>query len=203
MSLLRLMPAATIAAIVLAGCSPAPVKDAPASDEATVVAGSVIAGKADKAVLKPADAQCAGGEQTVFSCKLSSGRRASVCVTGGDSGFAQYRFGKDGAVPELTWPATAASGTLEWASVPYSGGGEAQISFARGDTRYIIYSRIIRTNFAVGEPNNPAIEDGVLVQGAGDKTTDLRCDDPDVAPVNVNLAEKHAARSEGLFTYGE
>ena len=198
---MRWLSAAALALFALAGCSPEPASDAIEAD--TAPAQGEFAEEPAEQPVPATDAQCSSGEQTIFSCKFASGKRASVCVTEGDSGLAQYRFGSDGAAPELAWPATPDAGKLAWASVAYSGGGEAQISFARGNTRYIIYSRIIRTNFAAGEPNNPAIEDGVLVQVADGETTDLRCADANIAPVNVELAEKYTARADDLFTMSE
>ena len=99
--------------------------------------------------------ECASGEAEVFSCKVAGGKRIAICGTGTGRGEAEYRFG-DGE-PELVL-----SGG-RWASVPYSGGGEAQVAFASGDTSYVVFSRIVRTNFAAGEPNDPAISDGVIV----------------------------------------
>ena len=198
---MRWLSTAALAPFALAGCSPEPASDAIEGD--TAPAQGQVAEEPAKQPVVAIDAQCGSEEQTIFSCKFSSGKRASVCVTEGDAGFAQYRFGSDGAAPELAWPATPDAGKLAWASVAYSGGGEAQISFARRNTRYIIYSRIIRTNFAAGEPNNPAIEDGVLVQAADGQTSDLRCDDANVAPVNVDLAAKYAARADDLFAISE
>lgn len=136
-------------------------------------------------------AQCEAGEGTMFACKVTNGKRATVCV--GDGNKVKYRYG--GAMPELTIQGG------KWASVAYSGGGELQIAFENGDTRYIVFSRIVRTNFKAGEPNNPAISDGVIVM-RGDKVLDMEvCDDLNNKPADYDLAEKTLPRADELFTY--
>ncbi len=192
-----------LAAAALAGCGEVP-GDAPemvqtsnaASDVDIEIAGDPVA------VAEVAGAQCAEGEEAVFSCKLANGKHVSVCGNL-ETKFAQYRYGAAGKAPDLVWPAKAADGKLDWASVSYSGGGEAQISFARGDTRYVIYSRVVRTNFTAGEPNNPAVEDGVLILKGGKQLADLKCDDGDVKPVDYDRAGKFADKADDLFFYGE
>ncbi len=134
---------------------------------------------------------CAASEETIFSCTTKTGKQLAVCV--GDEG-AQYRFGKD--TPELML-----SGG-RWASAAYSGGGEAQIAFDNGDTRYIVFSRMIRTNFAAGEPNNPAISDGVVVEKSGEFVAVLECGGAgELMPVQYSAAESHLPRADELFTY--
>ena len=139
--------------------------------------------------------ECASGEAEVFSCKVAGGKRITICGTGMGTGRgeAEYRFG-DGE-PELVL-----SGG-RWASVPYSGGGEAQVAFASGDTSYVVFSRIVRTNFAAGEPNDPAISDGVIVLEGEEVIGIQLCDDPDVAAIDYDLAEAHFARADDLFSW--
>ena len=139
--------------------------------------------------------ECASGEAEVFSCKVAGGKRIAICGTGMGTGRgeAEYRFG-DGE-PELVL-----SGG-RWASVPYSGGGEAQVAFASGDTRYVVFSRIVRTNFAAGEPNDPAISDGVIVLEGEEVIGFQLCDDPDVAAIDYDLAEAHFPRADDLFSW--
>jgi hypothetical protein len=134
---------------------------------------------------------CAPEEERIFSCKVASGKRIAICGTGERD--AEYRFGE--SVPELVLRGG------RWASVPYSGGGEAQIAFASGATRYIVFSRMVRTNFAAGEPNNPAISDGVMVLD-GEKVIGLQlCDDADTVSIDYDLAEAHFPRSDELFSW--
>lgn len=197
-----------LAVAALAGCGEAPADTAADTAGAAQRADAAQNAAFDEPVTVQSGtadvggALCGAGEEAVFSCKLANGKHVSVCGAQGAK-LAQYRYGISGKTPELIWPARAADGKLQWASTPYSGGGEAQISFARGDTRYVVYSRVIRTNFAAGEPNNPAIEDGVLVLKGSKQLADLKCDDADGKPVDYDLAEKYAEKADDLFFYGE
>lgn len=194
-----------VAAIALAACgneaaeapAEAPVAaDAPtqapksADAERTQTKNSRLPNSRPGAVV-PASVLCRGKEQAIFSCKVENGKRIAVCAAPG--GPVQYRFGAD--TPEITLDAS------RWASVPYSGGGEAQIAFANGDTRYIVFSRMVRTNFEPGETNDPAISDGVVVL-RGERFLGLqRCNDPNVGAVDVNALGNLLPRMDELFTY--
>ncbi|MGB5723982.1 MAG: hypothetical protein WBM39_06175 [Parasphingorhabdus sp.] len=144
---------------------------------------------------------CSAKEPAIFSCQLKGRKVVSVCGTENEAGTktAQYRFGVPGKSPELVWPGTAGKDRLTFASVPYSGGGEAQISFARGDVTYVVYSRMVRTNFAAGEPNHPEMTDGILVLKGKKTVSDLVCADRDVVPVDYDLATQYANRSDEAF----
>jgi len=83
---------------------------------------------------------------------LQSGKRLAICSAGGST--ATYRFG--GGTPELELTGG------RWARVGYSGGGELQIAFDNGDTRYVVFGRTIRTNFDE-RGNDPASSDGVII----------------------------------------
>lgn len=134
---------------------------------------------------------CGAGEETVFSCKTETGNDLAVCAAGED---VHYRFGKGS--PDMSLMGA------RWATVGYSGGGEAQILFSNGNTDYIVFSRMIRTNFTPGEPNNPAISDGVIVR-RGEKTLSMhQCEGGQAEkPVDYNLAEAAIAnRGNELFT---
>lgn len=110
---------------------------------------------------------------------------------------AQYRYGQAGQRPELTWPDADSDDRLTFASVPYSGGGEAQLQFRRGDHQYIVYSRVIRTNFKAGEPNDPAMQDGVIVRRGGEIVARHACADPDVQSIDYEKAGRYAQDSAG------
>ena len=144
---------------------------------------------------------CSADEPAIFSCQLKSRKVISVCGTESGAGnkAAQYRFGTPGQSPELVWPEAAGKDNLTFASVPYSGGGEAQLSFSRGDVTYVVYSRVIRTNFAAGEPNNPEMTDGVIVLKGKQTVSDLVCADTDVFPVSYDLASEYANQSDEAF----
>lgn len=96
---------------------------------------------------------CGPKETTIFACTVGSGKTLAVCLKGGDR--ATYRFGGD--TPEIELEGG------RWARVGYSGGGELQIAFDNANTRYVVFSRTVRTNFTAGEPNDPAMSDGVVV----------------------------------------
>ncbi|WP_298467778.1 hypothetical protein [uncultured Erythrobacter sp.] len=191
-------------ALVLSACqsestqSPAPQSEQ-AENEAEPAAGQVDteeaaepAGPSATKVAANSSAACSAKEETLFSCTASNGKQIAVCAAG--EGRIEYRYGKGDAELVLADP--------EWASVPYSGGGEAQIAFTNGDTRYIVFSRIVRTNFEPGEPNNPAISDGVIVQ-RGEKLLNMQaCGAGDLKPVDYNVAERLMPQSRNeLFTY--
>lgn len=141
---------------------------------------------------------CQEGEDIIFACTMKSGKKASICVTGsGNTGqnekkFAQYRFGPADAPAELVWPMAPSDGKLAFKSVPYSGGGEAQISFVNGDTEYVVFSRMVRTNFEPGEPNYPAIEDGILIRRGGTVLGELGCGGDVEMPIQYALAEQYS-----------
>lgn len=150
----------------------------------------------------PATSACAETEATIFSCSIRDGRTIAVCVSRDNQGreFAQYRFGQSDQPPELAWPTSFEERGMQWASVPYSGGGEAQLSFARGDIRYVIYSRVVRTNFTAGEPNDPSFEDGAYVYRGARRISALPCAAEADRSVSVAMAERFAEQQDELFT---
>ena len=146
---------------------------------------------------------CAKSEAVIFSCAVKNGKTISVCekVVGDGQKFAQYRYGERDKAAELVWPLSHKDGSLKFATVPYSGGGEGQIAFTRGQYQYVAFSRMVRTNFEADEPNNPAIVDGVIVLRGGKISQIQKCDDIDPMPVQYGLAEKLMGREDELFTY--
>lgn len=183
--------------IGLAGCSGADERMAGDGkpEQSEVVDPSLVIAPSERLPAEPVNrevSRCASKAQTIFSCRMKSGKQASVCVMGeGDAAFAQYRFGPPDASPELVWPQTRQAGQLAFKSVPYSGGGEQQISFTRDGTTYVVFSRVIRTNFAPGETNDPAIEDGILVMRSGAVLGELPCDGEVEMPIQVFAAERY------------
>lgn len=140
------------------------------------------------------DNLCASGEPVIFSCLLDNGNALSVCAAAEAGGprFAQYRYGPSREASELSFPARRQDGALRFLSVPYSGGGEAQLSFARGSASYVVYSRVMRTNFEAGEPNNPQFDDGVLVLNGGKIIANHRCEGDQLTSIDYDLAAKYA-----------
>jgi hypothetical protein len=139
----------------------------------------------------PTQIDCTAQEEAVFSCAMPGDKRLAVCAP--SEGPAQYRFG--GKTPELVLRGG------KWATAMYSGGGEAQIAFANGDTRYIVFSRMVRTNFAAGEPNYPAITDGVMITRDGEFVALRLCEGGQAdLPVQYDAAERAFAQEDELFT---
>lgn len=183
----------------LAACSQAP--DAPAVESgegAEAAVEKTTEGSEDLAALTETTpvaelipASCSAEETPIFFCTVKGGKRLSVC--GSKEGAAQYRFGDEDAA-ELVLDGG------EFATAPYSGGGEAQIKFEAGDVSYIVYSRVVRTNFEPGEPNNPAITDGVIVLQNGAQIAERTCDGGEVKPIDYDAAEELLPRTDKLFT---
>lgn len=187
----------TAAVIALAGCSkiddPETPDGAPAGSDPIVTVNAE--GDSDRAARKRLEkpAGCIGAETVIFHCKIESGEHLSVCGTqNGSMRSAEYRFEGD------TKSIVLAGG--EFAAVPYSGGGEGQIAFNNGAVRYIVFSRMVRTNFEPGEPNNPAISDGVLIERGGRFAGLRKCDDPDIMPIQDDTAQKYMDMRDELFT---
>ncbi len=175
---------------VLAGCQGQGAEIAAAPEDPAPAASAE--GDAPQAVPTVA---CAAGETPIFTCTFADGKRIAVCGT--QPGNAEYRFGGEGQ-PELV----LSGGRNAYAM--YSGGGESQLAFDNGDTRYIVFSRMVRTGFGE-EGNLPAISDGVVVERAGKFAAIRICDDPDLRAVDVDAAERHlsantASGGAGLFT---
>ena len=101
-----------------------------------------------------------------------------------------------GEESELVFPKQRGGGAIRFASVPYSGGGEAQLSFTRGPYRYVVYSRVVRTNFTAGEPNDPQLDDGVLVLKNGKRIADYGCSPEALHPVDYDFSEKYAEKAD-------
>ncbi|WP_370177975.1 hypothetical protein [Alteriqipengyuania sp.] len=134
---------------------------------------------------------CTSPEKTLFFCEAGR-KQIAVCGIYDAEGerSAQYRYGSDTAEPVL--------GDGRFASVPYSGGGEAQIEFLNGSTRYIVYSRTVRTNFKAGEPNNPELTDGVMVVRGGEVLSDKQCTG-DPQSVDVMAGDDYGGVESELF----
>ncbi|MEH6791942.1 hypothetical protein [Parasphingorhabdus sp.] len=201
--------AATAAALLLTGCDSQPAPDparsdaelAPASKQLASVSPAAPGPQKDGAAAPAGTGLCTAQEDVVFSCQLENRKIASVCGVKNPVGVtvAQYRYGAAGQKPELSWPNTDSADRLAFASVPYSGGGEAQLQFRRGDNQYVVYSRVIRTNFTAGEPNDPAMEDGVFVRKGEDVVARHRCDDPAVVPISYDKAERYAEKAGDII----
>ncbi|MCK0127864.1 hypothetical protein [Erythrobacter sp. F6033] len=135
--------------------------------------------------------KCTAQEETIFYCPITGRKRLAVCAP--EQGEAEYRYGGDN--PELTLRGG------KWANTMYSGGGEAQILFSNGDIDYIVFSRMVRTNFAEGEPNYPAITDGVVVSRGEEVLSIQLCEGGQaIMPVQYDAAERAFGATEDIFT---
>ncbi len=193
------LSATLLPALLLVGCDvyhdpPAPPSEDPAKPE--LASADALDLGLSAATSSPAYSQrkiqvaCGSDEETIFSCKTDAGKTIAVCAS---EKSVQYRYGKDTAAIVLT--------ATEWASVPYSGGGEGQIRFTNGDTDYIVFSRMIRTHFKEGEPNYPAISDGVIVMRDDEVLRLLECEGGQAEkPLDFNIADARLARLNELFT---
>lgn len=205
---MRRMGLAASAALVLAGCGAAESATESVEDTGETISemrethrvameSGPEAGRMAKAQAPDGDpVACAADEQELFSCTAGS-KRIAVCGVTNAQGqkTAQYRFG----TPE---EAEIVLDGGRFANVPYSGGGEAQIAFANGATRYIVYSRTVRTNFTAGEPNNPEFTDGVMVLRNGETIADRQCTG-DVESVDVMAGDSFGGVANELFHYAD
>lgn len=126
---------------------------------------------------------CKAGEPVLFECGAGA-KRIAVCGK-----TPEYRFGTPARLD------LSASAGMTYASTPYSGGGEQQLSVTNGAYRYIVYSNMIRTGFGPGG-NNPAFEAGVTVQREGKTLSTRKCTAPRDAGVDLELAEKLLPQGE-------
>jgi len=190
------------AAMLLAGCDRQPpsaaldpeVQSSASPETSTAEQAPGRQDQANNAAQSTRIGLCEPREEIIFSCRLENGKTASVCGTnmGTGAGAAQYRYGQAAQRPELTWPDADSADGLSFASVPYSGGGEAQLQFRRGDHQYIVYSRVIRTSFKAGEPNDPAMQDGVIVRRVDKIVARHACADPGVRSIDYEKARRYA-----------
>lgn len=187
------MRAVLASALLLAGCAgEADRGEVRSGQDASggPVSSTAIEISAD-AVPESSSVACTAEEEEIFSCRVKNGKRIAVCASEDRGG--QYRFGK--ATPELVL-----DGGI-WAFTPYSGGGEAQIAFTKGAIRYVVFSRMVRTNFKAGEPNDPVFSDGVIVLD-GEKVIGLQaCEDPEAMPIQYAAAEAYFPTADELFTW--
>lgn len=193
--------AAISAVAALAGCNSG--SDNQSADPAVPADGVAVASAPapDKASEAPqqndqSGVDCVDQQATIFSCTLSDGSLLRVCQA---NGSAQYRFGPANGPAEITLPRTP-GGDWAWASVPYSGGGEAQARFANGQFDYIVYSRVVRTRFD-GNGNEPEITDGVIVRQNGAIIANRRCDPAIVRALDVNALQALQPGQSELFAY--
>lgn len=122
---------------------------------------------------------CRVDERPLFVCPL--GRKlAAVCA---GAGTATYRFGRVGHA-ELQ-----ATG-LGFAERMYSGGGEAQISFARNGYRYVLYDRTVRTGFDAEGHNDPQTTRGLIVRHGDSIRSSAACREAGTVGIAAETASR-------------
>lgn len=112
---------------------------------------------------------CQAGEVAIFSCAIG-GKIASLCASpdiGPGQGSLAYRFGRKDAI-ELTHPDKPVPPDQAFSTAVVGDAGFAGdiVRFSRGETRYTLYSIIVRGQ---GE------RDGIRVTRDGRQRADLKC----------------------------
>lgn len=109
---------------------------------------------------------CTKGEAPLFSCPIGV-KVVSVC--GVSATGATYRYGRPGRI-ELE-----RRGGLHYANQGFSGGGEDQLWFDNASTRYILYSRTVRTSFSSSGRHDPEFSAGLVALTHGRKLFNHGC----------------------------
>lgn len=114
---------------------------------------------------------CKLSETAIFSCAIGS-KIASLCASpdiGPGQGSLTYRFGREGKI-ELTHPDRPVPPAQAFSTAVVGDAGFAGdiVRFWRGETRYTLYSIIVRGQ---GE------RDGIRISRDGRQLADLRCKD--------------------------
>lgn len=114
---------------------------------------------------------CQPNETAVFSCAIG-GKIASLCASadiGPGQGSLTYRFGRQGAI-ELTHPDKPMRPDQAFSTAVVGDAGFTGdiVRFSRGETRYTLYSIIVRGQ---GE------RDGIRIARGGRRIADLTCKD--------------------------
>ncbi|MXO69117.1 hypothetical protein GRI72_09795 [Altererythrobacter marinus] len=159
------------------------------------------AGQGERVEPAPAlAARCGAQAEPIFHCTVADGRVLSVCVATGDGGVPRVRYSFGRGAAHLVLP-TPEGPPPRFATVPYSGGGEAQIAFDDGPWRHVVFSRMVRTNFTAGEPNYPAIRDGLVVLREGRFAQMHVCQGGAAdLPIQYEAAGRAMTREDELFT---
>ena len=85
------------------------------------------AGQGERVEPAPAlAARCGAQAEPIFHCTVADGRVLSVCVATGDGGAPRVRYSFRRGAAHLVLP-TPEGPPPRFATVPYSGGGEAQV----------------------------------------------------------------------------
>jgi len=148
---------------------------------------------------------CTPTENIVFSCRTGA-KMVSICASkdvGPSRGYLQYRFGKPDSrepleliLPESQLPPPrVATG----ASVPFSGGGGAWLTFAKGPVGYTVYTGIGKWGPG-GELREKA---GLAVDQGRKRIAVLKCDNPKAArsEIGPDWFDKTGVKAGGDFDF--
>jgi hypothetical protein len=119
-----------------------------------------------------AESLCQENEVVMFSCRIGS-KIVSLCSSrdvSATSGYIQYRFGRPGRKPELTYPQAGVKPTdaFSYYYDGYAKGSTHQLTFTNGLYSYTLYSE--RHVFEWSGS-------GVVVEEIDKQVANLRCDD--------------------------
>jgi hypothetical protein len=116
-----------------------------------------------------AEGMCKQEEQVVFNCDLKKST-ASLCLDKKNSTFVYRNGTRDKLSLEVpTAGKESDASPFHFSNVPYAGGGEAHVRFARGDYDYFLYDKTVKTDDG---PENSA---GIVVFQRGKKVANLTC----------------------------
>jgi len=134
-------------------------------------------------VLAPQAAALDGAaRQPLFSCLTPQGRLLVRDVGGGRVTVAFPKphlrsLARLGGRPHAS----------RYARKGYSGGGEEQLQVETEAGRLTVYTRTVRTNFAPGEPNDPAFSSGAVFQARNGRVTRRTCRDEASFRTDISL----------------
>lgn len=116
---------------------------------------------------------CKAGETTVFSCEVTDGKVVSLCASpdlSRDTGYLQYRYGRDGGKVELVYPRRTDRklAPFKYFQEYAAKGGTSALSFRIGGYRYSVFSTTSAFGF------NGA---GVIIDKGHKRVEYLHCDD--------------------------
>lgn len=119
-----------------------------------------------------APTHCTPDEKVIFSCPFKNGKTASLCASpdlSKDIGTLQYRFGRIGKAPELSYPQPADHPRIYFWLDSSHGGRWAQYDFSFSMDRFR-YSILVQTNSVIAEN-----EASLSVVRDSRRITDMEC----------------------------
>lgn len=130
---------------------------------------------------------CRPNEVVIASCSIG---RKSVSVCGAMKSSSSYRFGTPQKI-EIE------AHDIRMARRAYSGGGETQILVRNNAYTYILYDRMVRSNFSSSGENSPDFSSGLLVVKSGKVVQSRSCSSNTEVFISSRVAEEYL--QEGDF----